>query len=128
MNHQTASKSKLVHKLSTNELSTNDFFAWDTKVVEGGDIIYGEVVAVLPAFDEGTDPVGNASGGYKVRLNCHCDVAHGTPNGVVDHFGFDHVATTELIRLSPAQMALSKAAGWPEQLCWIEALLALFPA
>ena len=93
-------------------LKPGDWFAFDTGSYVDGDILYAEVIEVLPRFPRGIDVVGERPGGYLVRVHCSQDEEQGTPGGVEDFYAWDFVDGS-CVRLSQAQMARAREAGWP---------------
>ena len=82
------------------------FFAYDTRAVDGGDVLYGEVIT-------------RTAQGYLVRVHHEKDVLEGTPDGVEDFYPFREVGD-RFVRLTVAQMHLARWARWPPARAFVE--------
>lgn len=96
-------------------LKKGDCFVYDTEGVEGGDLLYGEVLEVHQSFGHLTDSVGRSSGGYTVRVYCSQEPP------VDDHYGRDF-ADGQFILLSREQIERARKAGWPQEAAFLREL------
>jgi hypothetical protein len=94
-------------------LEPGDCFAYDVQGTEGGDVLYGEVLELVPKFEPGTDWVGPGSGGYRVRMYCEADKRQGTPEGAVDFYSWEYM--DRIVLLSGYEMNRARQAGWPRR-------------
>ncbi len=100
------------------------WFVFDTDSYDDGDLVYGEVLAIVPRIADGVDRVGEGSSGYRVRLHCAADVDQKTPVGVEDYYTYAYV-DEDFTRLTKRQVARARAAGWPSPRRFMRELRAL---
>jgi hypothetical protein len=102
-------------------LNRGEFFVYDTKALQGGDLLYCEVLSVHRGFERTVDHAGDAAGGYEVRVYCAQDDVQSTSKGVVDYYSWDYVDNS-FIRLSREQMFAARDAGWPDERAFLKQL------
>lgn len=82
-------------------LKPGDYFAYDTGTLCCGDILYVEVLELIP-------PEGEDAGGYRVAAYCSQQ-----PHRVEDFYEAGYWPTWQCLPLTAAEMQLAQRAGWP---------------
>jgi hypothetical protein len=79
----------------------------DDVVGGDGDVLYAEVLELIPRFPNEVDRVGKAAGGYRVAV-----YSFDEPSPAEDFYAWDWV-DEQCVRLDAAEMRRARNAGWP---------------
>lgn len=94
-------------RLPLDLLQPGDCFVCDGGAYCDGDLLYFEILEVIPRFSNSADSVGADEGGYRVGVYC-------SENSlcVEDFYGWDYLES-RCVRIATEHMRRARSAGWP---------------